>query len=283
LGENETAPPDLFIELIRYAYRKLALEPKEVVIKNPEASDKELQAVKAANSRLLEALNDAEKARTEFMGLPLPSTEKKCITLLEGFYDILMDLSPTIAAQYYLRLKEFIETRNLRYTLAPDCKIRLSLTGLLVSQYSTLRKSAIRLSNQHSNPDVTRLDTLKELEAKVGHISDDFAEKECVRVISNLLEEIARSKTGFVKGKETLGTSLGKLPTLFAHETFLLNLSGFYDFACDYPILRHPGRQAKKIRDLTKEDAILTIWLGLMYASFIAEQDAFNIIQLGDI
>lgn len=120
------------------------------------------------------------------------------------------------------------------------------------------------------------------MEAKVGHIKEDFAENDCVRVISNILEEIARSRTNTVS-KQTLRKSLEKLPTLFAHKTFVANLEGFYDFACDYPALRHPGRQSQKIRNLTKDDAILTIWLGIMYAAFMAENDAYDIIQLGKI
>ena len=104
LSENESAPPGLFIELIRYAYRKLGLEPKEEALKSPHASEEEREAVGAAIDKTLQVLNNAERAREEFMRLPIPSNEKLCVTLLEGFYEVLSDLNADIALIYYQKL-----------------------------------------------------------------------------------------------------------------------------------------------------------------------------------
>ena len=56
---------DLFVELFRYASRKLKLES------------------------LPEVLNDPKLAKQEFKKLPTPIDEKTCIVIMEGFYEVL--------------------------------------------------------------------------------------------------------------------------------------------------------------------------------------------------
>jgi hypothetical protein len=253
LSKTESAPSDLFIEIYRHATKELGIEPKD------------------------EALSDAKLAKEEFKKLPIPPTEKVCIQTLEGFYEVLSDFKTDIAYKYYLKLKDFIESRNLRYILTPNCKIRLSLTGLLISHYYTLKKSAVQIAST----DPRRLENLTELEKKIGNIKNDDVERDCIRVASNLIEEVVVSKS--TNGEKTLGKALKGCPNLFPHKSFVNDVVGFYDFACDYPNLRHPGTQSQKIRDLKKDDAILSIWLAVMFSSYIAENDSCELILSGEI
>ena len=103
-----------------------------------------------------------------------------------------------------------------------------------------------------NNPDPRRHDCMEELESKVGRLMDHDVEKDCIRVVSNLLEEVVVKKSN--NRRRTLGAALKKCPKdMFAHISFVSDVEGFWDFVCNYPGLRHPGTLATKIRDLTKD------------------------------
>jgi len=282
LAETPSAPSDLFIELFRYASKKLRVEPNEEALKDPNLSPEKFKEIQATISRRIQALNDSQIAEEEFEKLPKPPDEEACIKLLEGFHnDVLSEFKTSIAQDYCHKLREFFENRNLRYALASNCRIQLSLTGLLISHYSILKKSAIQMAKA-SNPDPTRREIIEELEGKVGRMMDHNVEKDCIRVVSNLLEEVIVRKT--TNGRKTLLEAWKGCPTnLFPHQSFEADVEGFWKFVCNYPGLRHPGTQTDKLRDLTKDDAILSIWLGVMLATFIADNDTYDVILAGNL
>ena len=248
LSKTTSAPTDMFIELYRYASTKLEFEPD------------------------IEALNDQKLAKEEFKKLPIPNDEKTCVILLEGYYEVLSQFETNIKDTYYLKLKDFIENHNLRYFLTSDCKLRLSLTGLLVSQYATLKRS---ISARQS-----RNQCLRELEINVGRLSDDEVERNCIRAASNLLEGIVIDES--TNNATTFGRAIDGCENCFPHRALIDSAKKFYKFFSDYPNLRHAGRPAFKIRDLKKDDAVLTISFAVLFASYIAENDSSQMIFSGD-
>jgi hypothetical protein len=249
LSKSASAPPDMFIELFRYASTKLGFEPE------------------------IEAFNDPKLAKEEFRKVSTPTDEKTCLSLLEGFYDILSTFNTDINKKYYSKLKEFIERHNLRYSLTPDCKIRLSLTGLLISQYATLKKAIA--ANQ------LRAQCLQSLELNIGRINEDTVEETCITRASNLLEGITIDKT--TNRKRTFGEAIEGCRDCFPHEALIESAKKFYRFFSDYPNLRHASTIDKKIRDLKKDDAILSISFAVLFAAYIADNNASQAILSGDL
>jgi len=86
LDKRKSAPPDMYIELLRFARIRLGIQVDE-------ATDA--------------TLSNPSLAREEFFGLPDPESESKCIELLEGFYNILSDFRTEIAMHYQEELRDF--------------------------------------------------------------------------------------------------------------------------------------------------------------------------------
>lgn len=241
----------MFIELYDCGCRKLRSPPSE------------------------EALNDPKLAKAEFKKKIMPTNEKTCITLLEEFYNTLSDMVETRTSQDYRRLLEkFIKQHNLRYFLTTDCKIRLSLVGLIVSQYETLRKTV------SAKP--VRKHALESLEKNVGLFNEDVAEENCIRVANNLLEGIMLDKAKVKSDK--FSDSLERCKSCFPHVALLESARKFYRFSNDYPNLRHGGKETNpdQIRTIKKDDAIIALSFTVLLASFIADNDASQAILSGD-
>ena len=248
LSKITISPPDLFIELLRYSSKKIGFEPS------------------------VDSLNDPKLAREVFIKLPIPATEKICITVLEGYFEVCSSFSSDFAKKYYEYLKEFIEGRNLRYTLSLDCKIRLSVPGLLVSQYSVLKKALVG--------NVERERCLKELEVSLTRLNDPEGERNLIRVSCNLLEGIAVDKT--TNGTDTLGRAIPGCRACFPHESLMDSVQNYYKFLSDYPGLRHGGKRDSGLRKLKKDDAILTLSFTLAISAYLADNDASKAILSGE-
>ena len=249
LSKKPDAPVDLFVELYRFRMKKNGLDAK------------------------IEVINDPKLAKKEFKRLTCPSEEKGCVELLEGFMDVLTEFNDNIPQEYASLLKNFIERYNLRYIMTPSSKLKMSLPGLLVSQYSTLKKGLAQSQGL--------LDCLRELENNIGNLSDDDIERNCIRIASNLLEGVVVGKS--TNGQTTLGQAIPGCIGLFPHRAVVESVKNFYKFFNDYPNLRHPGRNAEKIRELKKDDAVLSIWFAVIFASYLSNNDAFELISMGEL
>src|SRR5207245_10833274 len=105
----------------------------------------------------------------------------RCIELLEGFFVVLSDSSGPIAGQYRDELRKFVGEHNLRYEISEQCKLSLSIPGMLASQYSRLRHEL------SSNTNLA--DALLYLEESLSHLKDiTHEERNCVALASNLIE-----------------------------------------------------------------------------------------------
>jgi hypothetical protein len=221
-----------------------------------------------------EVYDNPKLAQEEFKKKIVPIKENTCIALLEGFYDVLSNIDAKLCYDYRTLLEKFIERYNLRYFLTTECKIRLSLIGLIVSQYATLKKSL--LNNQ------LRSDCLTHLEENVGLFNEDVAEKNCITDASLLLEGVAIDKAN--NGSKTFGVALDACRNCFPHTALIEPAKAFWKFSCDFPNLRHAGvnQNPELIRPIKKEDAILTLSYAILLASFIADNNASQAILSGD-
>jgi hypothetical protein len=252
LSKSKYAPDDMFNELFRYASRKLRVEPKA------------------------EILNDLKLAKQEFKKLPTPIDEKTCLVLLEGYYDeVFSEFNPALKEKYRFKLQEFIVRHNLRYFLTPDCRIRLSLVGLIVSQYASLKKTV------STNP--LRDSCLIALEKNIGLLKEDTIEENCIQKANNLLEGVAIDKTTTI-GANTFGRAINGCRDCFPHQALIDSAKKFYEFSSDFPNLRHGGiaQNPGVFRGLKKDDAILSISFAVLLASFIVDNDASQKILMGD-
>ncbi len=253
LEERGATPEDVFIELLRFTRRTV-----------------EVQIDEAADA----ALSDPELARQEFLELPTPQTEGKCIELLEGYYAILGDLSEgKIAKHYKDEIREFVEKHNLRYTVSDNCRFQLSVPGLLVSQFSKLRTGILQ--------DPSLVQAMWQLESSLSRLgSAGHEERNCIGIATNLLEGIARQRT--INGQITLGTAIDGC-NVFPHASMRECIKNFYKFASDYPNIRHAGTPANKLRDLKEDDAILAIVLAIGFGSFVFDNNAGPPVLRGDL
>jgi hypothetical protein len=249
IEKSVSAPPDIYIELLRYMTEKHGFQAS------------------------LEALNDPKLARDEFRRLPAPLNESLCLRILEGFYEVLLHFGSEIAQKYQVKLSQYVEEHNLRYRLTSQCKFRLTLPGLLMTQYAQLCKSI--------NQNRERTECLTELENGLSSVNNVDGEKNCIRIASNLLEGLILDKAN--ASGATLTVALDRCPNLFPHNSLKECVKNVYRFSCDYPNIRHPGNPANRIRPLKKDDALLVIALTLGLSSFISNNDASESILSGNL
>lgn len=249
LEKSVHAPSDLYIELLRFFYGELHIDPN------------------------VEALNDQELAREEFRKFQVPPNELSCVSILEGFYDVLKQFSNKLAESYRSKLSRFLTEHNIRYHLTPDCRFELSLQGLLVTQYTHLSSSIVNRQD--------RIECLKELETSLSRLNDRDEERNCIRIASNLLEGLVVDRTN--RSGITLGKALDLCNDLFPHDSLKECVKNIYRFSCDYPNIRHPGTPSSRRRALKKDDALLLIALTLGLSSFISNSDASGSILSGSV
>lgn len=250
-----SAPRDMYAELLRSVYEKLHTDPNI--------------------SPNIEALNDPEIAKAEFKKFQVPPDELTCISILEGFHDVLSEFSTDIAEKYRLKLSQFLAEHNLRYLLTADCKLELSIQGLLMTQCTHLYKSVV---NNHQD----QIECLEDLQASLSRLGNRGEVRNCIRIASNLLEGLTIDRSG--NQADTLGAAIDRCPPdIFPHNSLKYCVKNLYKFWSDYPNIRHAGSPARRVRGLKKDDALLIIALTLGFASFISNDNASEEILTGNL
>jgi hypothetical protein len=185
----------------------------------------------------------------------------------------LQEFKPAIAESYRDEVRKFVEERNLRYVVSDDCKLRLSVQGVLVSQYAKLRNRVM------GSPGIEQ--SLRLLEASITRLKDSVEEeRNCIGIATNLLEGIACSNT--TNRQNTLGRAIEGC-NVFPHESLRTCVKDFYRFASDYPNIRHAGTPANKIRELKKDDALLATALALAFSSYVLDNDCGDAVIQGEL
>lgn len=245
-----SGPTDVYGELLRYYYKILGYD----LVKKSQI------------------MSDVDLASKEFRRIPsTPISEQICVKILEGFYDILKDsYGKKIATKYENNLKKILDRHNLRYILMQDCKMGLSLHGLLGSLLLRLKKS-VQIED-------SKLETLELLETNIAKLDNTAASsRNCMSMANNLMESAVVDKS--TNRSKTLGRALRGCPDLFPYQTLFSSLENLNQFLNDYPNIRHSGNPTLRIRNLKIDDATLITALAITYASYIrSADDGFSII-----
>ncbi len=265
---EKSAPADVYIELYRFQGRILGIDSRA---NEPDVTQEEIDA----RNMFLIIINDTKLAKNEFKKYNPPTNEAICIELLEGFYGVLKDNFGTkLAKKYYSKLSQFLLEHNLRYKLDANCKFHLTIQGILMTQYVHLRQFL------ENNPECS--ECLSELEDIISNLHQSQQQRNCVRVSSNLLENLVVAKAN--RRASTLSRALEQCPVdLFPHDAVRESLKKIYDFACDYPNIRHAGRPESRLRDLRNDDVLLILSLTIGFASFLSRENVSQTILSGDI
>jgi hypothetical protein len=255
LEKRSAAPADMYMDLLHF-------ERKTLSISVDEATD--------------EVLHNPKEARGEFLNpLAEPLVESKCVELLEGYYTVLKDYSAAIADGYKEQLRKYVEEHNLRYTVTDNCKLELTVQGLLASMYSRLRTLVA------ANAEIKQ--SLNQLEVSVSRLPTALhEERNCISIATNLLEGIACLKT--TNNGKVLSAAIEGC-NVFPHAAVRQCVKDFYKFASDYPNLRHghPGTPANKLRELKKDDALLAVALALGFGHYVFDNDSSVPVFRGDV
>lgn len=252
--KSVSAPADMYVELLRVRLLKLGRDELD----KPEN---------------FEALNNPEIAKERFKNLSPPASEKECVSTLESYFDVLQQFGTQVAAKYKEKLMQWVLEHNLRYRVTPDCKMQLTIQGLLVAQYEFLMKSFA--GNTH------REDAIRDLENSLSKLSDLDEVRNCIRNASNLLEGIVIDKSSIPAN--SLTSALPGCRGVFPHNSLKQCLENIYKFCSDYPNLRHSGNPASSLRNLKKDDALLMLALTIGFGTFVHNNDASEKILEGSI
>lgn len=256
LEESENAIDDLYCVLLNTYLEK----QKDAFFKDVETKE-EIQEKTDYYWNLVGAANDIERAKNEFYEVPQPSTEGEIITIVEGYYDSLLDYNDILAEGYKSQLKNFLLKYNVRYRICNPCKLTLTLEGLLSSQLDYI-KHLVKISGNSS-----KAESIKMLECNLRDVDLPYNEKYCIINSITLIEHFLHDITE----QRTLGEALDQSGNLFPSESVKESLRKYYDFANDYPNIRHVGANRTKKRDLNKSDGILAISLAVAYSAFITQ------------
>jgi hypothetical protein len=251
-----STPDDMYTQLLSYRLSLFEKPKQELELKKPET---------------IEALNNPDKARDVFLSFPLPENEERALSVIRGYYDVLRQFPTDVSEKFRERIADWIADHNLRYTVTQDCRLRLTIQGLLMTQIGFLRAHI-------TNPDT--LDALDELENSLSNLDGSDQVKNCLRAASNLLEGVMSDKTGLQSSD--FNEALNRCHDLFPHKSLKDSLGKIYNFFCDYPNIRHRGNSASRVRNLKRDDALLMTALISGMATFIVDDNSSERILRGE-
>ena len=237
LEGEDGVPEDIFCELYREIAKALKVRP----------------SIEA----LADVIDDPVQSREAFKRTTAVhlSGERAVVTFLEAAHDALEELGgDELTNHFFNLLTHFISKFNLRYDLRRPCILCPTLPGVFASLIRDLRS----LANQDPH-----LDTLmKDFEESVRDLRIDCSDRRIKTIIQkqvNLLEALGRRHPG-VKRK-TLG-AISRQVNNWPHKEVMVALQSLYNFACDYPGIRHGGTPASALRAVDMRDMVaMTILL----------------------
>jgi hypothetical protein len=231
LAAEEVAPLDLFPELYRAFVPALRIQPTAEVLAEITGSAEQSRA-------LFSALTP-----DHFMG------ERHLVRCLEEAYDVLEGLAgDTLSNPYFNFLSAFVERYSLRYDIRRPCHLCPTLPGLFASLIRECKEAAAL------DADLTSLlhafeEGIRELRAG----PTDARIKTCIQRQLNLLEAFGRACSGVTKN--TLGAICDEVVT-WPHAEVKKAVKSLYQFANDFPGIRHGGTPANALRGIEMRDLV---------------------------
>ena len=267
LEDSENAIKDLYPALLD-TYLDVI---KDVFLMEEGGTIEEIEMKKSEYWDLVTAVNDIERAREQFYKLPLTITEKDAVNISERYYYSLAERDDNLADEYRDLLRDFLIKYNIRYFVSNPCKLILTIEGLLATEYDYIkhlsetsgsgsRKQLIEIMQNH----LMKIDTPDE---------ENNCIASCIKLIEHFIFDRASEKLSkpLRGGQRTLGYAMNKCPDLFPSESARDSLKSYYNFANEYPNVRHVGDDACVVRDLNKSDGLLALSLAVAYSAFLIQ------------
>lgn len=230
LAKHPNAPEDLFCELFRELNlaRSAPLDPATEladIVDKPEQARLAFRRTKAATLK-------GEVALLDFM---------------ERAHGVVVDLGgDPLANRYFMLTEAFLNKYNLRYDLRRPYSLNPTLPGVFARLMRDLKDATAQDRHLHALM-VEFEDAVRDLRAdrSAGKI------KTCIQKQVNLLEAIGRLCPGVTAN--TLGRICDQVGT-WPHFKVKEAMKYLYDFASDYPGIRHGGTPSNSIREIEMRD-----------------------------
>ena len=243
-GEDDV-PEDIFCELYREVARALKDQPSIEAL--ADVIDEPIQSREA-----FEKTTAADLAG-----------EGAVVTFLEAAHPALDDLAgDELSNRYFSLLSGFIDKFSLRYDLRRPCILCPTLPGIFASLVRDLR--ALTNQDPHLN---TLMNEFEDAVRDLRHDGSDRRIKTCIQKQMNLLEAIGRAAPG-VTGN-TLGAICNQVGT-WPHEKLKEAMKNLYEFASDYPGIRHGGTPESALRAVDMRDMVAMSILLVGFTPYLA-------------
>ena len=243
-GEDDV-PEDIFCELYREVARALKDQPSIEAL--ADVIDEPIQSREA-----FEKTTAADLAG-----------EGAVVTFLEAAHSALDDLGgDELSNRYFSLLSGFIDKFSLRYDLRRPCILCPTLPGIFASLVRDLR--ALTNQDPHLN---TLMNEFEDAVRDLRHDGSDRRIKTCIQKQMNLLEAIGRAAPGVTEN--TLGAICNQVGT-WPHEKLKEAMKNLYEFASDYPGIRHGGTPESALRAVDMRDMVAMSILLVGFTPYLA-------------
>ena len=243
-GEDDV-PEDIFCEL----YREVA------------GALKDQPSIEA----LADVIDDPVQSREAFEKTTAADLagEGALVTFLEAAHLALDDLGgDELSNHYFSLLSGFIDKFSLRYDLRHPCILCPTLPGIFASLVRDLR--ALTNQDPHLN---TLMNEFEDAVRDLRHDGSDRRIKTCIQKQMNLLEAIGRAAPGVTEN--TLGAICNQVGT-WPHEKLKEAMKNLYEFASDYPGIRHGGTPESALRAVDMRDMVAMSILLVGFTPYLA-------------
>ena len=185
------------------------------------------------------------------------------MTFLEAEHPALDDLGgDELSNRYFSLLSGFIDKFSLRYDLRHPCILCPTLPGIFASLVRDLR--ALTNQDPHLN---TLMNEFEDAVRDLRHDGSDRRIKTCIQKQMNLLEAIGRAAPGVTEN--TLGAICNQVGT-WPHEKLKEAMKNLYEFASDYPGIRHGGTPESALRAVDMRDMVAMSILLVGFTPYLA-------------
>ena len=243
--DDEGLPEDIFCEL--YRALELALSPR------PSVED------------LAEIIGNPVQSREAFEAITVNdfAGERALVGFFEAMHDALEEMGgDELTNRYFNLLSGFIDKFSLRYDLRRPCILCPTLPGVFASLVRDLR--ALTNQDPHLN---TLMNEFEDAVRDLRHDGSDRRIKTCIQKQMNLLEAIGRAAPGVTEN--TLGAICNQVGT-WPHEKLKEAMKNLYEFASDYPGIRHGGTPESALRAVDMRDMVAMSILLVGFTPYLA-------------
>lgn len=275
-GAGEEIYCEIYEAMERLPGRLAAGDARPTIFRTPADEEEDL--------RLRNDPKEAAKFFERLSGRQFKS-EVEAIRAIERVAEWLdEEYPPLVAGRFRAIIKGFVLRHGLHYRLGTSVSFRPSMAGIVCGVVGQIEEMA------EGDPGFGQL--VEECEQAFDDLRAGATEarvKSCITKQINLAEgiggkhveaagiRIIQMRAGRQVVIDTPALSaIAQAITTWPHAELKNSLRRYYDFACDYPGIRHRGRQQNVLRPLTLRDAIASLVLTIGFASYLTDSFDHN-------